>query len=168
MKYFIRQEAIEHKKLMILFNCSIILALLFTSCGGTPKVDWELSITGDISTPLTLSYAELAKMDQVELNDIMMEKSTGEDEVTSWSGVPLETLFSQAGVGDFSTITAVAGDGYAIEINKDELEGAIIAMKDRGEWIAEVMPDKGPIRLVTPKTPGNRWVFQLMEIQVNK
>jgi len=168
MENFLRHKATEHKKLIILFSFSVILALLLTSCGGTPKVDWELSITGDVSTPLTLSYAELTKMEQVELNDLMMEKSTGEDEITSWNGVPLDTLFSQAGVGDFSTITAVAGDGYAIEITKDELEGAIIALKDRGEWITEVTPDKGPIRLVSPKTPGNRWVFQLMEIQVNK
>ena len=151
-----------------ILSLAIILTITLSSCGGTPKVDWELSITGEVATPITLSYAELAKMEQVDLSDIMMEKSTGEDEVTSWSGVPLDTLFLQAGVGDFSTITAVAGDGYAIEITKDELEGAIVAMKDQDKWIAEVTPDKGPIRLVSPNTPGNRWVFQLMEIQVNK
>ena len=46
-----------------------------------------------------------------------MEKSTGEDEVTSWSGVPLDVLLEEAGAGDFSTLTALATDGYAIEVS---------------------------------------------------
>ncbi len=75
-------------------------------------------------------------MEQVDLSEVLMEKSTGEDEVTSWSGVPLADLLEQAGAGEFSTITAVAGDGYAIEITVDELDNAIVALKDQGEWIA--------------------------------
>ncbi len=106
-------------------------------------------------------------MEQTELKDVQMEKSTGEDELTSWSGVSIETIFAQAGVGEYSTITAVAADGYAIEITKDEMQGGIIALMDKGKWIAEVTPDKGPIRMVLPKTPGNRWVFSIKEIQVN-
>ena len=157
------------RKLSLKFVWMAVLVALLTACGGgAPKVDWELTISGNVATPLTLSYQELVEMPQTELNEVMMEKSTGEDEVTSWSGVLLSDIFAQAGAGDYSLVTAVAGDGYAIEITKDELEGAIVALKDRGEWIAEVTPDKGPIRLVTPKTPGNRWVFQLMEIQVQE
>lgn len=151
----------------------LILALLtmgIASCsGGVPDVDWQLSVTGDVETPLTLSFQELAGLPQVDLNNILMEKSTGEDVETSWSGVPLDEIFMQAGVdGDFATVTALAADGYAIEITKDELENGIVALKDDEGWIAETDPDHGPIRLVTPQTPGNRWVFQLMEIQVNQ
>ncbi len=97
-----------------------------------------------------------------------MAKSVGEDEVTSWSGVELSSLLSETGAADFATITVIAVDGYAIEISANELSDAIIALKDSGEWIAEVSPDKGPIRLVTPDTPANRWVFQVIEIQVNQ
>ncbi|NLH07594.1 MAG: molybdopterin-dependent oxidoreductase, partial [Chloroflexi bacterium] len=103
----------------------------------------------------------------IDLNDILMEKSTGEDEITSWSGVPISTLLEQAGAGDFSSVTAIAADGYAIEISREELEGGIVALKDDGEWIAKVAPDDGPIRLVTPQTPANRWVFQLVELQIH-
>ena len=156
-------------KIFSLIVLTVFVSIALSGCGGgAPKVDWEVSITGDVTTPLTLSFQELAKMEQVDMSEVMMEKSTGEDEVTSWSGVSVSELFAQAGVSDFSTVTAVAGDGYAIEITKDEMEGAIIALKDKGEWIAEVTPDKGPIRMVCPKTPGNRWVFQLKEIQVNQ
>ena len=157
-----------HRKWMVVWIALMATALALTACaGGVPKVDWELNISGAVATPLTLSYQDLAKMEQIDLSDVKMEKSTGEDELTSWSGVPLASIFAKAGVGEFSTVTAIAGDGYAIEIAKDELEGGIVALKDKGEWIAEVTPDKGPLRLVLPKTPGNRWVFQIQEIIVN-
>ncbi len=96
-----------------------------------------------------------------------MEKSLGEDTTGDWSGVSLEELLAKAGAGEYVSITAVAGDGYAIEISKDELQDAIVALKENGEWIAEADPDHGPIRLVSPHTPANRWVFQLMALQVN-
>ena len=156
-------------KKRILLGLMIMMALLvvLTGCGGVPRVDWELTISGDVENPVTYSYQELAGMEQLDLEEILMEKSTGEDEVTSWSGVPLEMLLERAGAGEFSTVTALAADGYAIEIAAGELNNAIVALKGSGEWIAEVTPDKGPIRLVTPDTPGNRWVFQLTEIQIN-
>ena len=151
-----------------LLSTIILAAILLAACGGgVPKVDWELKVSGSVTNPLTLTFQDLAGMSQLDMKDVKMEKSTGEDEITSWSGVPISEIFSKAGVSDFSTITAIAADGYAIEITKDELDGGIVALKDKGEWIAEVSPDKGPIRLVCPKTPGNRWVFSLKEIVVN-
>lgn len=152
---------------------SLVLGLLIlvslSACGAkVPDVEWELKISGDVDQMITYSFADLAEMDEVDLAEILMEKSTGEDEVTSWSGVALESLLAEVGVGEFATITALASDGYAIEIAAGELDNAIIALKDSGEWIAEVTPDKGPIRLVAPDTPGNRWVYQITEIQVNQ
>jgi hypothetical protein len=107
-------------------------------------------------------------MEMVNLDDVLMEKSRGEDEVRSFSGVDLATLLEEAGApDDFSTITAMAADGYAIEISRDEMVDGIIAMKQSGEWIVDADPDAGPIRLVFPSTPANRWVFQITEIIVN-
>lgn len=147
-----------------------LLALTLTACGGAPNVDWELSVTGDVSNPITLNYKELTEMEQKDLNEILMEKSLGEDVVTSWSGVPVDAIFEQAGVGEYSTVTAVAADGYAIEVTKDEMQGAIVALQTSGEWIPNVEEEegKGPIRLVCPETPANRWVFQLQELQVSQ
>ncbi len=147
---------------------TLLLALVLAGCGGAaPKVDWTLKIGGAVSTPLSLSFADLAGMPQTELKGILMEKSVGEDTTGDWGGVALTDLLSKAGAADYVSLTAVAGDGYAIEIGKDELEGAIVALKENGKWIAETDPDHGPIRLVCPHTPANRWVFQLMELQVN-
>ena len=148
----------------------LLLGLVVAGCGsGAPDVDWELNIGGAVSNPLTLSYDELVKMDQVDLSDILMEKSTGDDVVTSWSGVPVAGLFEEAGApAEWSTVTAVAADGYAVEITRDEMQDAIIALKQGEEWIATADPDHGPIRLVCPHSPANRWVFQLQEIQINQ
>lgn len=152
----------------IVVTTALLLAVVLASCGGAaPEVDWTLGVSGAVSNPLALSYAELAGMPQTELNEILMEKSLGEDTAGDWSGVALSELLDQAGAGEYVSITAVAGDGYAIEISKDELQDGIVALKENGEWIAEADPDHGPIRLVCPHTPANRWVFQLMELQVN-
>lgn len=147
---------------------AVLITLTLIACGGgAPNVDWTLTISGDAANTTSFSYKDLTQMDEVELTDLLMEKSTGEDEVHSWSGIPADTLLAKAGVSDYSTITAIAGDGYAIEISKDEMQGAIVALKKNGEWITSAEPDKGPIRMVCPQTPANRWVFQLQELQVN-
>jgi DMSO/TMAO reductase YedYZ molybdopterin-dependent catalytic subunit len=120
-----------------------------------------------VDTPLALTYAELVDMPQTELDDILMEKSVGEDTTGSWSGVALDKLLEDAGArAGAAGIVAIAADGYAIEIPTAELEGAIVALKENGEWIAESDPDHGPIRMVCPHTPANRWVFQLQAIEV--
>jgi len=145
----------------------LVMMIALTACGGAPQVDWTLEISGAVDNPLTLDYGTLVSLPQIDLTDVLMQKSLGEDEVASWSGPALDGIFEKAGVGDYSTVTATAADGYAVEISRDELQGAIIALKKDGAWITKAEPDKGPIRLVCPETPANRWVFQIQKIQVN-
>jgi hypothetical protein len=60
-----------------------------------------------------------------------------------------------------------AADGYAIEISRDEMVDGIVALKQGGDWIVNVDEKAGPIRLVFPTTPANRWVYQVTGISVN-
>jgi DMSO/TMAO reductase YedYZ molybdopterin-dependent catalytic subunit len=152
-----------------LWIVGLFLAVSLIGCGGgAPDADWTLQVGGEVGTPLAVSYQELVEMPQTELSDILMERSEGEDTTGSWSGVALTNLLDEAGApADYASITAIASDGYAIEIPRAELEGAIVALKEEGEWIAEADPDHGPIRLVCPHTPANRWVFQLTDLEVN-
>lgn len=152
-----------------IFNWLILISipLLLIAC-GIPNVQWDLVISGEVSSPTTYTFEELASMDLIDLNEILMERSHGDDEIRSFSGVSIIDILTAAGAPEtFSTITAVAADGYAIEISKDEMVDGIVAIKQGGKWIANVDPDEGPIRLVFPKTPANRWVFQVSEIIVN-
>jgi DMSO/TMAO reductase YedYZ molybdopterin-dependent catalytic subunit len=150
----------------LLLGLLVGVVMLLTACGA-PKVDWTLTVDGAVDTPLALSYADLAASPQVDLTDILMQKSLGEDETASWSGVSLAEILTQAGAGEFASITATAADGYAIEITRDELQDAIVALKKDNAWITKAEPDKGPIRLVCPETPANRWVFQVQTLTVN-
>ncbi len=155
-------------RIKVVLTMTLLLVLGLAGCGGgAPEVDWTLGVSGAVSSPLSLSYADLAGMAQTDLKDILMEKSLGEDTTGDWSGVALAEILTRAGAGEYVSITVIAADGYAIEISKDELQDAIVALKENGKWIAEADPDHGPIRLVCPHTPANRWVFQLMELQVN-
>ena len=161
----------NRKKLILClwFILGLMLMASLAACAGAPKVDWEVRVTGEVTTPLTLSFSDLVGMDQVKLKDIFMERTYGEDETRTFEGVALSDLLSKAGASpDYVSITALAADGYAIEITRDEMEGGILALIDGGEWIIKKEPDSGPLRLVFPKTPANRWVYQLEEIQVNK
>ena len=146
----------------------LLVVFAMAACGGAPKVDWTLTITGAVDEPLSLSYQDLAAEPQAALNELLMQRTHGEDSVDDWSGVLLDALLERAGAADgWVSITALAADGYAIEISRAELEGAIVALQEQGDWIAKADPDHGPIRLVCPLTPADRWVFQLNELQVN-
>ena len=155
-------------KRWILALSALLIVALMVACGGAPRVDWTLSMTGAVDEALSLSYKELVDEPQTELNELLMQRTHGEDSVGDWSGVALDALLQRAGAADgWVSITALAADGYAIEVTRDEVEGAIVALKEQGEWIAKADPEHGPIRLVCPLTPADRWVFQLTELQVN-
>jgi DMSO/TMAO reductase YedYZ molybdopterin-dependent catalytic subunit len=152
----------------VILTMTLLLVLGLAGCGGgAPEVDWALGVSGAVSSPLSLSYADLAGMAQTDLKDVFMDKSLGEDTTGDWSGVALGEILTKAGAGEYVSITVVAADGYAIEISKDELQDAIVALKENGKWIANADPEHGPIRLVCPYTPANRWVYQAVELQVN-
>ncbi len=152
----------------LLFSLMITLAITLTACSSTPNIDWELSVSGAVSNPTVFTFKDLTEMPQANLQDVLMEKTRGEDEFRSFSGVELSLILEQVGAQDnLSSITAIAADGYAIEIIADELVDGIIALKDGNDWIVNSNPQEGPIRMVFPATPANRWVFQVTEIIVN-
>lgn len=151
-----------------LLTSLIIMIMLLAACSSTPNVDWELSVSGAVSDPAVYTFQDLAELPQVTLEDVFMERTRGEDEFKTFSGVELSLILEQVGAQDnLSSITAIAADGYSIEIIADELVDGIVALKDGNDWIVNSNPQEGPIRLVFPATPANRWVFQITEIIVN-
>ncbi len=156
--------------LILLFVVLATVACGSAGGGGAanaPKVDWTLSITGAVSKPLTLSYADLAKRPQTTLKDVTMTRSQGEATKNAWTGPALADLFKEAGISaNAKGITCLAKDGYAMEMTMDDVKNAIIAMKQDDQWINA--GDKGPIRLVAPDKTANFWVAQLQEIKVSE
>jgi len=149
----------------------LLLVALAAACsrsGGAPEVDWTVQISGAVAKPLTLTYADLAKREQVKLENVLMQRSQGEDTTNTWEGPALDALLQEAGVSSKATgVTVIAADGYAIQMTMQDLQGGIIALKMDGAWIADDK-DHGPLRLVVPGKPANHWLFQLTDIVVEE
>ena len=160
-----------HQKIKLetfILRVFVSLAIGLTACATHPNVDWKFKISRTVSNPMVLTYADLARMPQTELKDVLMQKTTSEDTVNTWMGVPLDEIATKVGADpQYVTILAKGDDGYEILISKNELKGAIIALKMDGNWIAEKDKAHGPIRLVCPDTPANKWIYALVEIQFN-
>jgi DMSO/TMAO reductase YedYZ molybdopterin-dependent catalytic subunit len=160
-----QQKNMQQRTLLLVI---VILAIGLTACATHPNVDWKLMISGDINKPLTLTYADLAGMPQTELKDVLMQKTTSEDTINTWVGVPLDEIATKVGADpQYATILAKGDDGYEMLISTKELKGAIIALKMDGDWIAEKDSAHGPIRLVCPDTPASKWIYAIVEIQFN-
>lgn len=155
----------RHVSLLVLVT--VLLSLALAACGGAaPKVDWDVTITGAVSSPMTLSYADLAKRDMVKLENVLMRKSQGEDQTNTWEGPALAAILEEAGMSANATgLVYTAADGYAREMTMEDLKDGIIALKMDGEWIA-AEDASNPLRIVLPDKPANFWISQLAEISV--
>ncbi len=88
----------RHKKSIVLAKwVSIITLICMLGACSAPNIEWDLKVSGDDSNQITYSFNELANMEHVDLDDILMERSHGEDEVRSFSGVAIEELLEAAG-----------------------------------------------------------------------
>lgn len=146
----------------------LLAGLLLSACSNAPRVDWTVQVEAPGISPLALTYNALAAKPQTDLKDVLMQKTTGTDSVSSWRGVSLVALFKDAGMpATYTSLSVEAADGYVMDIPFSELADAIIALKENGKWIVESDPDHGPIRLVVPSVPANRWVYALVKITVN-
>jgi DMSO/TMAO reductase YedYZ molybdopterin-dependent catalytic subunit len=135
----------------------------------------ELKITGAVSTPLTLTHADLKKLPRKTLSVVNPHNKKTE----VYEGVPLTELLQRAGVvhGEklkgsalATYVVAEAEDGYRVVFSLAELDSGIL---DSDVIVADTMdgadlPAKeGPFRIVAPheKRPA-RWVRMLRSITV--
>ena len=137
----------------------------------------ELRITGNISSPLTLSIADLKTMPRKTLKVLNPHEKKAE----VYEGVPLQELLRRAGVpqGDglrgaamATYVLAEAADGYRVVFSLAELDSDFV---DAEVIVADTLdgaplgPKQGPFKIVAPheKRPA-RWVRMLRFITVVK
>lgn len=135
----------------------------------------QLKIIGAVSTPLTLTAADLKKMPRKTLP--VMNPHNKKTEV--YEGVPLEELLGRAGVPQHEQlrgqamatyVVAEAEDGYKVVFSLAELDSGIL---DSDVIVADTMDGaalaakEGPFKIVAPheKRPA-RWVRMLKSIAV--
>ncbi len=153
----------------------VLLAYVAAAQNGTKTGGAALTIGGDVTTPLTLSVADLEKMPQMTLR----VTNPHNHKLETYQGVPLDTLLQQAGVPHGEAIRGkwmrayvlvTAADGYRVVYSLAELDPGfldsevLVADRMNGEPLG---PHQGPLKLVAPhdKRPA-RWVRMLKSITV--
>jgi DMSO/TMAO reductase YedYZ molybdopterin-dependent catalytic subunit len=157
---------------------SVALAQLFVSGGyacaqtAAPHAA-ELKVAGAVSTPLTLTVADLKAMPRKTLTIV----NPHDKKTEKYEGVALEEILHKAGVPQGEAlrgpamatyIVAEGADGYRVVFSLAELDSGIA---DSEVLVADTMDgaplgDKlGPFRLVAPheKRPA-RWVRMLKSL----
>ena len=141
----------------------------------TPHATAQLTVAGDVTTPLTLTIADLKKMPRKTVAVV----NPHEKKMETYEGVLLEDVLHRAGAlkGDqlrglalSMYVVAEATDGYRVVFSLAELDSAF---SESDVLIADTMNDAplsaplGPLRLVVPhdKRPA-RWVRMLKSIKV--
>jgi len=143
------------KKSIIKIAGFILLTTLAVSCAVKAEpasMEPVLKLTGAAS-------ASWSEDDLKALPVIVAEYTNKDGETTIYTGVAFAELFKAASVGDFTSLTLVAADGYTVEVTSDELSGCptcIVAFQEKG-GLNSVMPDFS----------GKLQVRDLVEIQVN-
>lgn len=148
------------------------LAAVWLSLGAS-AASAQVAVTGAVSTPLTLSVADLVTYPLVPLH-VSFNTSHGV-ETADYAGVPLWIVLQQAGVVDGTAkgghlrhgILVTGADGYGALLSIGELDpdfgndGAILAVRKDGQPL-----DEG-VRLVVPgDKKGGRSVRHVVGIEV--
>jgi DMSO/TMAO reductase YedYZ molybdopterin-dependent catalytic subunit len=141
----------------------------------TPAPAAQLTVAGDVTTPLSLTIADLKKMPR----KTVAVMNPREKKMETYEGVLLEDLLHRAGAmqGDqlrglalSMYVVAEAADGYRVVFSLAELDSAF---SESDVLVADTRDDApldatiGPLRLVAPhdKRPA-RWVRMLKSIKV--
>ena len=156
------------------------------SNGAIPDIDpaaWSLTIEGEVTTPLTISLAELEAMPQVEIAaflectgngrsrfDPVAEGTTWKNDAAGnaiWGGVRLRDLLNAAGVHDAGI--EVVSQGGDLETMQRGLPlgvamqpSTLIALRMNGEPLPAA--HGGPARLLVPGWAGiasTKWLTRL-------
>jgi len=135
----------------------------------------ELRVGGAVSTPLTLTAADLKSMPRKSLAVVNPHSQKKE----TYEGVPLEEILRKAGVPNgehlrgaamATYVMAEATDGYRVVFSLAELDSGIL---DSGIIVADTLDGaplsekEGPFKIVAPheKRPA-RWVRMLKSVTV--
>jgi DMSO/TMAO reductase YedYZ molybdopterin-dependent catalytic subunit len=124
---------------------------------------WRLTITGAVTTPLTLSYADLlAHSDEL---DATLDCTGGFYSTQRWRGARVGRLLDRAGpLAGAGWVSFISVTGYRWSLRLVDAGDALLATHTSGEALSY---DHGaPARLVAPGRRGFEWVKWVTRIEV--
>jgi hypothetical protein len=150
-------------KKILLVSCVLAAAVLAVSCAPapapTPAPEAEAEAAADAALRVSglaekaWSLADLQALPQSE-----SDYTNKDGETTTFSGVRFAELLAAAVVGDYASVTLVASDEYAIEIDRARLDAC-------GDCLVAISDD-GSLRSVMPGFEGMFQVRNLVALEV--
>lgn len=136
--------------------------------GIKPPVDqasWRLEVTGAVETPLSLSYADLLALPQVEIEADFHCVTTWSRMDLRWVGVRFSDLIAAAGPTDAARfVLCHALDDYTTNLPMHEAlkDDVLLGHTVDGEPLAH--DHGGPVRMITPQLyawKGAKWISRI-------
>jgi hypothetical protein len=124
---------------------------------------WQVSITGLVQNPLTLTFTNLTTMPTTSIDANLYCVDFPSQMVTEgmWTGVKLSYILGEAGVLPSAIKVAFyAADGYSTDLDLETAnkQNVILAYQKDGEPLYETL------RLVVPGKWGYKWISQVNSI----
>ena len=134
---------------------------------GKIKLDpdtWTLRITGALTTPFTITYADALGLSTSEIT-ATLDCTGGWYTVQTWRGIPLAELLAQAQIRPEAIGIILRGVmDYTAPFTLVQAEEILLATYVSGEVLNHV--HGFPLRAVVPSRRGWHWVKWLTEIEV--
>lgn len=130
--------------------------------------EWSLSIDGAVDHPLTLTWAEMMALEQVEDVSDFHCVTTWSKVDMSWRGVRVSTLLALADpVPEATHVMCYAHDGYTTNVALEELLKDDVLLAHSYEGAPLSLEHGGPARVITPQLyawKGAKWIkrFELL------
>jgi len=122
---------------------ALVLVMVLAACGGKGATggispDAALKITGNVKNEVGWTEDQVRAMDTMEA-----EAANKDGEISTYTGVSINTLLDKAGVNAGATaVIYVADDSYTAEVTLDEVKGCadcIVSFRSQGGF-SIVMP----------------------------
>ncbi|WP_174589670.1 molybdopterin-dependent oxidoreductase [Methanocella conradii] len=133
--------------------------------GLADNPNYKIEIIGGKS-PTTVTFADIKAMGFVEKKGVVMVNSAGTEKTGDYVGVPLMDIINRAGMPDGEyNFKISASDGYSKVYTKEQVEKAILALKENGTALTDNI-NKNSIKLVLPGEPGEMWMKVPVKIEL--
>jgi Oxidoreductase molybdopterin binding domain len=134
---------------------------------GKIKLDpdtWSLQVTGVITTPIQLAYAEVLALSSSEVT-ATLDCTGGWYSIQTWRGLRLRDLLLRAGLGPEAKGIILRGVAdYTAPFTLAQAEEILLATHVSGQVLNHA--HGFPLRAVVPSRRGWHWVKWLTEIEV--
>ena len=135
-------------------------ALLLAACGGKVAEAQPAAVVSDAALVFSGSADAAWTVADLQALPVTAAEYTNKDgETTSYSGVSFADLFTSAGVESYSSVSLLAADDYAAELDQATLD----ACKD----CIVAIQDDGSLKAVLPGMSSAVQVRDLVEVIVN-